>query len=361
MAAEISKKQRGLRDDELLPVVEKCYKVLNGRLSRRFFPQWIGRTAAIRGEARDAEEWYGQIVHDILWKQMGLIVRDEQGRYTVSHQVIGEYLRRLDRQNLRRVRRFRWTRAALICLCLCVAAAASAAVYRAYIAPPPYEETYADNVMARALDAYIAAGMQYEALAKLTECAVSHPERFGEQLELYQNAIPYRGMGADSGLLYLSHMLETGKVMPWSGKPMDEDACTELLRLAEDRREEYALFASVLEFVMTDDYGNRQYGEEYPRLLASLLETDAEIAANLYQIVCAPHVVGKYADHSGLAESYKSLFDSIPKQNDHLNDEDASTSTVKLTRLEGTREEQLVELRKCGAFRAANKTLPGFR
>ncbi|MBR2258297.1 MAG: hypothetical protein IJ899_13380 [Blautia sp.] len=352
VASDIYKKQCGRNDKDLLPVVDRCYHMLNGRLSRRFFPQWIGRTASIRGGAGNSEEWYGQIIHDILWKQLGLIVRDDQGRYFISHQVIEEYLLNLDRDNRKRILRYHRVRTAIICICLGIAVFSAAVVYRTFLAPPPYEETFAENVMSRALDAYVSAGKQYEMLSDLTECAMESPDLFESQLNLFKNAIPYKGMSVESSLQYLSSMLDTGKVMPWSNKPMDEDACASLMTLSGDREEEYKLFASVLEFVMHDEYANRHYGRKYPQLLASVLETDADIAAELYQIVCTPHLTGKYADQSATAQSFGSLFSSVSGQNEHLTGENVKQARESLTALEGTRQTRLGELYQCGAFAA---------
>ncbi len=353
IASEINKRQCGRNDKDLLPIVDECYRILNGRLSRRFFPQWIGRTASIRGNARNSEEWYGQIMHDILWKQMGLIARDNQGRYVVSHQLIEEYLLELGRENRQRIERYHWLRAAIIFVCLCVVAAFSALFYKTYIAPPPYDEAYAVNVMSRALDAYVTAGRQYETISNLTECAINSPKSFEDQLGLYKNALPYNtGMSRDSSLQYLESMLDTGEVMPWSNKAMDEDAYIKLINLPLDRAEEYRLFVSVLEFVMSDEYANRYYGEQYPKLLLEVLETDAYISSELYQIACSPHLAGKYTDHTVTAESYAALFSSVSKQNGHLTGEDVKQSQESLTNFEGKRREQLGMLYQCGAFAA---------
>ena len=351
IASEVHKKQRGLEDRDLLPVVEKCYRILNGRLSRRFFPQWIGRTAAIRGEAETADGWYDVIVRDILWKQLGLILKDEQERYIISHQIIEEYLLNLDKDNLQRILRFKRIRISIFCICFAIAAALSTAVYKKYIAPPPYEEVYAENVMERALDGYVKAGKQYEQLYDLTQCASTSPESFEKQLELYKNQIPYSGMSTEQSLEYLTKMMETGDVMPWSGKSMDETACRELLTLFDNREEEYTQFASVLEYVMTDETAFRRYGREYPQLLAGLLETDADIAARLYQIVCIPHIKGKYADGSVTARSYEELYSCIPGQNAHIDyNLDVNQSKIDLAKLKGNRDDQYVDFSLYGAF-----------
>ena len=103
---------------------------------------------------------------------------------------------------------------------------------------------------------------------------------------------------------------------------------------------------------MTDDYARKYYGSEYPKLLRELLEIDADIASELYQIVCTPHLTGRYADNSATAKGIASLFSSHPKQNGHLTGEDEKHSSESLTRLKGSRNECLMNLYKTGAIDA---------
>ena len=352
LAAEIHRRGAALEDQKLLPVAEKCWSLLNGRLSRRFFPRWIGHTAAIRGSAKNAEEWYGQIVHGLLWKQLGLLVRDSRNSYLVMHQTVAEYLLSREAENRRNVRRYRRARTLLAALCACLVLGSAAVVYRTLIAPPPYNEVYADNVMSWISDAYLRAGRQYERLSALAACAEEHPESFERQWFLYQHDIPAGKSLAENALASLNSMVSSGRVMPWSGLPMDEEACKELLTLADSRQEAYDLYAAVLAFVMTDDMARLRYGSEFPRLLNSLLETDATITAMLYQIVCEPHLAGKYADHSLTAESFEMVIAGVPGQNSHLTHEDAATSGKKLGLLKGGRVSQESALSACGAFYA---------
>ena len=101
---------------------------------------------------------------------------------------------------------------------------------------------------------------------------------------------------------------------------------------------------------MSEQSINFDYRRDYPELLDKLLETDAKIAAELYQIVCMPHKVGKYADHSVTAVKYERLYSSIPGQNSHLTGEDARQSQTSLESLQGARKKQLVELSKNGVI-----------
>ena len=219
--------------------------------------------------------------------------------------------------------------------------------------PPPYDETYAENVMTGSIMAYVKAGGQYEALHYLTDCAVNNPGDFMKQLGGYRDRAFFAEVKVlENSLQNLSEMLKTGKVMPWSRKPMSQSECEGLLKLADNRAEEYRYFASVLAFVMSDEFANRYYGKEYPALLHELLEIDADIAAELYQVVCTPHLAGKFADGSTTAKQAESLFSGVPKQNEHLTGENEKQARESLARLKGSRSQCLGRLHACGAFEA---------
>ena len=363
LAAETERSRGALEDRKLLPAAEKCYRLLNGKLSRRFFPQWIGHTAAIRGGARNAEEWYGQVVHRLLWKQLGLLVRDPAGRYLVTHQVIAEYLLDRGRANQRSIRRYHRVRGLLAALCACLVIAGGIAGYRAVrsslpreatqapaIALSPYDGDLADMVMSYAASSYYWAAAQNERLRSPAVSARDHPDTFPEKLAEYQSGIPYRGTSSERMLACLDQMLASGEAMPWSGIPMDESSCRSLMSLPESLRNEYELFGEVLAYVMTDDYAFRHYGTEYPALLASLLDTDAEITAGLYQLACVPHQAGKYADPASSmeAELYWGMILDAPVQNSRPPEE-------SLADLRRQRNSRLAALRQCGAFYAYEK------
>ncbi len=219
--------------------------------------------------------------------------------------------------------------------------------------PPPYDETYADNVMVGSIGAYVNAGGQYEALHYLTDCAMNEPENFRGAIKTYEDKTFFAEVNViKNSVQNLSDMLKTGKVMPWSRKPMSQSECEELLTLADNRSEEYRHFASVLIFVMSDDYANKHYGKEYPALLNELLEIDADIAAELYQVVCTPHLTGKYADNSTTAKQVESLFSGVPMQNKHLTGENEKQARESLARLKGSRSECLGRIHACGAIDA---------
>lgn len=213
--------------------------------------------------------------------------------------------------------------------------AAALLIIARLLMPPPYDEFYAENVMERALNAYSSAGQMYVVLSRLIDTAASNPENFSTIFRSYKQTQTYLHSSAESGLSlqYLSQMMETGKVMPWSREPMSRQECEELMTLPDNRKEEYMRLADVLEFAMTDDFARRYYLEKYLELLRGLLETDAGISAALYEIVCAPHIAGKYDDDSPITQAYRSNFSHIPKQNEHLKGEDVRQAKETLTSL----------------------------
>lgn len=121
IAALIHAKQRSVTDEELLKLVEKCYKELSQKALISVFPQWIGHTSELRMNTKNADEWYGQIVLRLLWKHLGFLVRDEKGDFRILHQMIEEYMversrlfhMEFDRQK-RRQRRWRGMIAAAV-------------------------------------------------------------------------------------------------------------------------------------------------------------------------------------------------------------------------------------------------------
>ena len=219
--------------------------------------------------------------------------------------------------------------------------------------PPSYDEFYAENIMTYTVSAYTNSGHQYEYIRSLVDCAIQEPERFAVQLMKYKEQILFIPISEENSSLYLqdlSEMMKTGKVMPWSRKPMSQRECEELLTLAENRNDDYSLYVSALEFFMRDDYAH-QYYSKYPEMLSELIEIDADITAELYQIVCKPHIE-KYAESSTMAQMLEAFVSNVPKQSEHFTGEDVRQSKESLLRLRGTRDECLMKINSYGIFEA---------
>ena len=98
LAAQIHRAGHSLTDKELMRTVEQCYRELSGKALTTVYPQWIGKTAALKLGAKNADEWYGRAVLEILHKRTGILVRDEQGNLRILHQIMEESLTEKSRQ-----------------------------------------------------------------------------------------------------------------------------------------------------------------------------------------------------------------------------------------------------------------------
>ena len=352
IAGELERRQRGLTDRELLAVVERCYRLFSSRPLRRAFPQWIGRSKAIRGRSANAEEWYGEIIHDLLWKRLGLLTRDQQETYQISHQIIQEYLCTLDKINQKRI----WKQhrkvlglAVVLCLTLLVSGWVG---YEKFFSPQPYNKVYAETVYAYGVSSYASAGHQYEAIRALLNCAITDPEDYPKQLSFYQDREireqPEVDRNTADAEKKLEEMLPTGNVMPWSRKKLEVAYCQDLFRLAGERREEYAYLTDVLTWVMKEPLAAELYQERYFDLLSRLIEADASITARLYQIVCLPHAIGKYAEDSGSEEAHhiSKIVSDVPYQGIHINFQVTDLAMLKreLNNFYGVRDAVMSEL-----------------
>ena len=115
IAALLQKQENALSEKELYHCVEKCYRYLNQKAFTGVFEKWIGHTSELKLGAKNADEWYGKVVQEILWKKLGLLVKD-MDRYRISHQIIEEYMVQkskefhiqfdLEKKKLRNRRRF---------------------------------------------------------------------------------------------------------------------------------------------------------------------------------------------------------------------------------------------------------------
>lgn len=385
IAGELQKRGRSLADAELLPTVERCYCLFSARLLRRAFPQWIGHSQAIRGNAANSEEWFGRIVHDILWKRMGLLVRNDQGNYQSSHQIIAEYLATIDRENQRRIWRRRRVKLTLIAVVCLLTLAAGWEVYtRCFDLPyehpyadlPPYEwphfewplcdENLAVEVLTYGMNGYVNAGHQYGELRELLDCAMEMPEDYAKQLELYHDPSRYGSENHinDGANDALDQLVASGRI-PWSCMSMDEGACRELIALAQSREMEYAEFVAVLTWMVEGGNAEETYNvenrKEYIEKLSELVDIDAYIAATLYQIACKTHFVGKLDFESPWVHDYNTKVSTVIEQNKRLADlgEQSDLSYWKdiLGSLRGLRAKTLSELQATSAIADYRKEL----
>ncbi len=302
LADFLKSKGTAASDQELLPLINKCFHRLSKSDMTAVFPEWIGRLSDIRGNAGNAEEWYGLMVHSILWRRLGLLIRDEDGKYRIVHQLIEGYLAEICRDF---ERKFAWrqrSRNAVIALvCLLLAGASWKWLYLPYQASlvqeekkVHYDEALSDTVLSTAFQAYINLARQYESVVDILECL---QEEETDEKE-YERAL----LGFDTVISttsadhtermsgYADTLLTTGEVMPWSEEPLDAEAYKKLVSLPTERAENYLKYIEILKELKNDRTIWEEFGEDYLEELALAVECDAHVAGKYYKILIEPEL-----------------------------------------------------------------------
>lgn len=295
IADELQRRTR-LNNEELLRIVKRCYKLFSNRILRRAFPQWIGRGRAIRGDTTTAEEWYGLIVHDILWKRLGLLLRTEQDGYQIPHQILCEYLAQRHRENLGRIQKHRLIQTGLSTCAVFLFLSICFGIYWGFIREKPYDDNRVNDVLSMAMCAYSDAVKQYKVMSELLDTASNNPSAY--DMAAYQknadslltaSADYYMGVTPEE---LLSYALESGDYVSWDKEheKLDSGSYERLVQLTPERREDYAPLVAILTKIVgnrgheTEDKSlvkNEEYYKQYTARLRDLLTYDAEISNRL--------------------------------------------------------------------------------
>lgn len=296
IAREIARQGGPLNDEALLPAVSRCRRALKSRALVRAFPEWIGQGGRIAGEGA-AETWYGQMTQEILWRRLGLLVRDEAGRYHVPHQILQEHLLERERENAARLRSRRIRQGAFTACLTLLAAAMALAGYELWLKPKPYPENQCAAVMDAALIQYVNAGAQYADMKDMLAGATS-PDMAA--MSVWQEQTP----ATRSAALSLARMREgEGEVAPWSGRAVDLDHAETMMTLSTDRAGEYAAYATAYGLILSGETSTDR--DAFVRALDTLLEADADAAWVMYRAVCEPHEQTMDDAHRAVYEELK--------------------------------------------------------
>lgn len=359
LAALMRAKNRAVSDQDMLPVLEKCYRRMRTREMKKIFPMWIGHMEDIRGGTTEAEAWYGLMVHSILWRKLGMIVRDEQGKYRISHQLIEEYLVGVHSTF---DRRFVWyvRIRILLAAALCVVSLFGMyqCVYRWLVpeqeeAKAHYDRAASENVLSAAFAAYISCANQYEQFAKLLDCMQEMPDSgdtsYDRMVYNCKNALDMTGAvmsGQAAG--YLDLLWKPDEVMPWSEQPLAKEAYLALTALPEERAEEYAGYLDVL-IQARENNGAWEYfdGDAYIEKLKALLDADARVLGKYYNMVVAPELAAMeqspYAEEQQAYVRYMKTYALAARQN-----EKTKESVEDIEIYKASQREALTECRKSG-------------
>lgn len=329
IAAYIGKSGTAVSDEQLFPAIEKSYRRLSGRDMRKVFPQWIGHMSDIRGGKTNAEEWYGYIVHDILWRRLGLLVRDEQKRYRVIHQVIEEYLIEIREPAEKKFRCRRNVRAVAFGTAGILLLAGS---YRWVYVPffsnlPAYNADLSENVLDEAVGAYVNTGQLYGKVMDLigyqeaddwSEYQIwMRVNRWNLEQDNSEKAAQAKGL--------LEVLTSSGKVMPWSGTGLNMRAYEGLIDTEAEKGAEYLQYIETVETVRQDESLWSWRGKEFLEQFAGLVEKDAYVLGGYYNLVIAPELdamreSGDEADREKLQYYEELLADTSQYQKEITNE-----------------------------------------
>lgn len=302
LAKLMQAKKRAVSDRDMLPALEKCYRRMRTRDMTKIFPLWIGHIADIRGETTDAEAWHGLMVHSILWRRLGLLVRDEQGRYKTSHQLIEDYLVGVQGTFDRKFVFYMQIKSLLAAmLCAICFAGMYRWIYLPYLAPlreeikVHYEKSVSENVLSAAFSAYITCANQYEQFSALLACIQETPDDIdacGRMAYNCKKALETTcSVGAGQAEGYLELLYSSGEVMPWSKQPFAGEAYLTMIALPEERAKDYAKYLDILIQAKNDGSAWEFFGgEAYVEALKTLLDADARILGKYYNMVVAPEL-----------------------------------------------------------------------
>lgn len=318
IAAEEKRTGGGLSDEQLLKIVEKCWRLLRSPAMRRIFPQWIGRSRAILGDMHTAEEWYGLMVHQLLWQRMGLLLRDSAGGYRVFHQRIGEYLADIYGAIAVRIRRKRRLSAAAVAAAVLGLLALGRVSFEAHAY---YPDEVVESVIDHGVTAYVSFGGQYAEIRQWTEYGLAgNTEKCLTEYDTVLASLTAKDaltMGEKRCLAQIQEHLtgQEDKEVSWSQLPLEGTLAEGLVSYPMERGGYYEELLPVAMGWLQSQRAQKEY-PEYLNLLSEVLEADAAVAAELYHQTCAVH---QESGNRVWQDSIQALVVSIPEQESHRN------------------------------------------
>lgn len=310
-------------DGQLLPAVERCWLRLSRKELRKAFPEWIGHISAIRGDCADAEAWYGEIVHGLLWKRMGLIVRDALGNNRLFHNLPEEYLLGRFWQAERAFRRGQAVRAGA---CAAVLAGLLGLSYRfAYLPyrqsqlarqPQAYNREQTKTVLGTAARALVNSANQCSRMLDVFDALRAAPVSMEEYRRCRDRCLAVFGereqIRIERALGWADELMSTGDVMPFSGKPLNRDGLEALLRMGDVQEASYRLSLETLDYMLGRPELWERYGPDYLKELSVALDADLGVLKKRYAMVLEPEL-SAMANGESLAErvEYDALMDTL--------------------------------------------------
>lgn len=302
IAEEVRRTGHALTEPQLLKVVESCWKLLHARTMRKVYPQWIGRTKAISGEAQNAEQWYGIVIHDLLWQRLGMLMRDAQGGYRVFHQTVEGYLAEQGGLISRRIAKERARRgaaAAAILVPLFVLLAAlilpAVQVLAGQESCVPYDEEQTETVIENVSLCYSIFGNHLTQIQTLlNQLPTEDPDSFLDWYEFCaanlhrESLLTVRG---DDYADQIDTLCLSGELVPWSGQPFNGESAKELVSSVSTCLTFYEAHLPLLKGWAQSDRAQRLC-PDFPAAFEAVLAADAQVMSKLYYDSCYDHLSG---------------------------------------------------------------------
>ncbi len=321
-----------LRGAEMLtPVMEVYARLGKGGMKRRF-PEWTGHLAEIRAKAADGDAWCGMMVHELLWRKLGLLCRDEEGGFRLVHQEFRDVLAGKGR-DLRRM--LQWVKIRRMLLSTGGVALAAACI--ALIWPkeqqvvylpaetatplPTYEPTAALNGLDKIGNVYAGLNSQYAAMLRLLDLEAPTGMDFETAMRAVACKGTINGMGGAKNALatterWVSEATKGGDRYPWNRERyLDGSVFVRMTELLLERAESYAACVAEMQVVYTCGLVSEADYRAFCDVIRGAVEADAKVAAgygqNLYYRVMAgmPEWTAT-ADGEQFARRYRNMIDA---------------------------------------------------
>lgn len=279
---------------ELLRQVTDLYAAFRSRAFLKKYPGWIGHTSDIYGACKNADDWYGAVIHDLLWRRLGLLMQCDEGAYRLQHQdflaALAPEGRQIQKavQNVKNRKRLWLSLAAMPILFGFVAVIA-------HIPQPqaePYDALKAVDALGEVQIVYSELNRQMKAVNGLLsdetpegrESDLQENDRFEKARNNLQGLASYilvdRAQDKQVADDYIDRMkkkLNTGERFPWNQLSFDWNTYLSMTSMLDENRETYGGYIDILEYIhingSPEDYGH------CGQLIRNVLLSEAKLVA----------------------------------------------------------------------------------
>lgn len=341
IAIETKRKNTALTQEQLLTVVSRCWKTLNSRGFRKAYPHWIGHSGDIRAGAENGEEWFGVVIHSLLWQRLGMLTKDDSGSYRIFHQLVMDHLAG---RKIPMAKGNRWL-AVLAVLLLCAAVTAGSHHYKT-LSQQQAAEAEIKEALELGAAGYVEYGELYRQLRDLADKAVNgdvesflvYYDRVLMALQKEQERTPSEETEArqvERTNDYDQMLITWGN---WD-EPYEYEILSELLCYPDERAAFYAEQLPLLKTWIESDVLQRKTPDFADALLA-LLEADANLAAEMYHRAVGVHLSGPDSVWLGNMNALVAMIPELDAHRDTATQEDRrqKLSTLNSQYLKATSE-----------------------